>query len=140
MSRVPDIKRIRVEDFPEDQQELVGKLAYALNTFMDQTINVLNGNVDMINLAQEIKDITVKTDGGGAVLNTPIQVQTGINRKVTGILCIKADNLGNILTYPTGNPWVSWTIDGSIIKIQNITDLTASSDWRLRLLIIGENS
>ena len=139
MATVPDIKRLRAEDFPEDQQELVSKLAFALNSFMDQTVALLDGNLDSANIAREIKDINFTTDGSGAPSSLPLKITTSLNRKPVGVICIKAENLTNTLTYPSGAPWVSWTLSGGVISITNITNLTAGEKWRLRLMIIGED-
>lgn len=137
MSRLPDIKRIRIEDFAEEEQEMVGKLAYSMNTFMDQVINVLTKNVDFTNLNQQIVNYTVVTDSSGDIVN-PSDIRNNLNSKIQGIICIKAVNTKNSTVYPTGMPWVSWDFeDESIIQVTDITNLTANTEYALTLLLFG---
>jgi hypothetical protein len=139
MSRIPDIKRLLKEDFDPDNQELIGKIAYPLNTFIDQSIFLFNKNLDFQNLAQEVRTITVETDGSAAIQNPPNILTNIPNRRIQGIICIKADNLTNGSVYATSQPFVSFTINGSTVIIQNVSGLTTSSRWQLRLLLFGES-
>lgn len=139
MGRIPDVKRIRQEDFPSDQQEMVGKLGYSINTFMDQVVSLFTGNIDFINLNQEIKTVTVRVDGSGNLVSTP-KIQTSIRTSPAGILCISARNKNNTGVYPDGQPFVSWTINSlnnSVINVLNVSGLQNNSEYVLTLLILG---
>lgn len=141
MSRPPDIKRIRAEDFPEEMQDTISRLAYSINTFMDQVVFLFNNNIDYRNLAQEIIDITFVTDGSGNIENAPRLVQlNNINRKTQGILCIQAQDLNDPTNTPSSQPFVTFTLNANQVRITNVTGLTANTEWRLRLLFIGRDA
>jgi hypothetical protein len=42
MSLPPSIVRIRAEDFPEENQEMISKLAYPINRMCEQIIALFN--------------------------------------------------------------------------------------------------
>jgi|CXWL01.1.fsa_nt_gi hypothetical protein len=137
MARVPDYKRIRKEDFDADMQPTIEKLGYIINAFSEQVINLLNKNVDFQNLNQEVVNVDIMKDGSGALINPP-SIKTSLNSKVQGILCIKADNMTSVGTYPTSQPFVSYNlINNNLISILNVSGLQNSSTYRLKLLLIG---
>lgn len=135
--RIPDIKRIRVEDFKSEDQDLVGKLAYSFNSFADQVINIFNKGVDFENLTRQIVTVMVTVDGFGALVNPPkikFDMRSG---KVQGLSVISATNINNPGVYPTTAPFVSFTFSANIITILNVTGLQNNSQYSLVLELIG---
>ena len=138
MGRIPDIKRLRKEDFDKEDQAIIEKIAYSLNTFMDQVIFLFNKNIDFQNLNQIIIDYTISTDSSGNLINPPNIVTNNLNSKPQGIICISATNLINSTVYPISQPFISFTlINNTTIDVLNITGLQNSSQYSLKLLIIG---
>lgn len=137
MGRVPDIKRIRAEDFPEEMQDTVSKLAYPINTFFDQLIALLTNNIDFQNLSQQVSEFTIETDSLGDPVNPPkINVNLG-GRKVIGIFCISVTNLDDAASYPTSQPYVGFNvISNTLVAITAIKGLGASGRYRLRVLLV----
>lgn len=104
---------------------------------MDQTINVLNGNVDFQNLNQEIVNYTISVDGSGNIINPP-NIRVNLASKPQGIICISAINLSNSTIFPTNQPFVSFTLqNNTTINVLNISGLQNNSQYSLKLLIIG---
>ena len=137
MGRVPDIKGIKTDDMETEYKNLVDRVAYSVNTFMDQSIYLFNGNIDFQNLNQSVKDIDIQIDSSGNLINPP-SIRTELNTKVQGVLCIKATNLLDSSVYPTSAPWVSFDIlNSSTISLLNVSGLQNDSQYRLRLLLIG---
>lgn len=136
MARIQTPKRIRTEDFEPDSRNLISKLGFIVNSFMDDVNNALNSNLDFNNLNRQLVSLDVRLDSG--VLDSP-QIKHTLKSRPIGINCIKAENLSSPGTYPTGAPFVSFTFNGNIITILNITGLQANSEYRLNLEIIGEN-
>lgn len=137
MARVPDIKRIRKEDFPEEMQDTVGKLGYAINTFMDQVISLFSNNIDFQNLSQQVSEFIIETDGSGDVINPPkVSVNLG-GRKVIGAYCIAADNLNDSSATPAYQPFIGFTIiNNNLVSITSIKGLPVSGKFRIRVLLI----
>ncbi len=138
MGRIQAPKTIRTEDFPAEQQEMVGKLAFILNTFMDQVFSLTNGNIYFANLAQSIRTITVTTNGSGVAQNLPIRLSSDLNRRVVGIVCVSARNVQDSTIFVATQPFLSFTSEIGQVRIQNIGGLPSNSTLSLTLLLIGE--
>lgn len=140
MAKIQAPKRIRAEDFAEDERSLIGKLAFIVNSFMDDVYNALNSNLDFNNLNRQLVSLDIRMGSGAtpAVLNSP-QIRHTLRGRPVGINCIKAQNLNNTLVYPLATPFVNFTFNENIITLLAITGLQADSEYRLTLEIIGEN-
>lgn len=64
--------RIRVEDYAQDEQELVGKLSGNISNFMDEVYRAINGGIDFENLVRKTVDvdITISTAGTFRIRNS----------------------------------------------------------------------
>jgi hypothetical protein len=137
MGTVPNVKRIRTEDFDSEYQALIERLAYSINTFMDDTIKLLNGNIDFTNLNQSIMAINVKTDNNKNLIEKP-QINSNLKSKIQGIICIKANNVKNSMEYPNATPFITYTIKSTgIIEILHVAGLPADSEFKLTIMLIG---
>ena len=144
MARIPDLRQIKKEDFDKDNQKLVDQLAFPLNNFMQQVINVLKHGIDFNNLNQQITTFTVSVDVNG-VPTSPIQFKNGLQTKVIGIVCINAVNTSSIQRFPVATPFISYTTNGNLVTITNIAGLgipggqTNSDIYTFTILTIGAN-
>lgn len=127
---------IRLEDYKEEDREMMEKLAGALNPFMEDVYRQLNGNLNTDNLTRQIGNVDVRMSAAGVVVNSP-QIKLRLKARVSGIQVISAQNLTNATTYPTTAPFISYTVSGDLVTIKNITGLQASSEYRLVVEIIG---
>jgi hypothetical protein len=126
--------RVRLEDFTAEERNLAEKIGNAYNTFNEDVYNVLNGNVDFENLAQSVTQIDVQMGVGGS-LGVPASIRAD-SRRVTGIICLSALNLADSTVYPTAAPFVSFSQEGQVVRLQNIAGLQDNSSYRLTLLLI----
>jgi hypothetical protein len=142
MANPPNIRRIRTEDFDPEYRQLIERISYALNEFQDQTIFNLSKGIDFQNLNQDLKDVEVTIDASGALVNPPT-IRTDLKSKPRLVFIGNAVNLQNPTVLPASMPFVSFTSDttanGNIVRILGITGLPNNSQYRLTLLIIGEN-
>ena len=106
MGRVPDFKRIAKEDFPQEDHALIEKLAFPLNSHMEQVRNALNKSINFDNLAQELIPLRVQTGGNSKPLNT-LTFKSNLLNKVQGILVVSASVVSNNLAYPEQAPFIS---------------------------------
>lgn len=136
MAKVPELRRIVTEEFKEDQRELIDKLGVVLNLFMQQTIDALNGNLDSVNIKQEYKDITVAVNSSGIPIQDTI-MKSNIKGRVQGMEVVRAENLTNPGTFPTGGIFITWTVVNTLIRVQHITGLQANQQYTLRVKLIG---
>jgi hypothetical protein len=135
MARINNLKRIIKEDFPEEYQELIDKLAYSLNPFLEQISNAFNKNVTIENLSREFITITVENVSGN--LKIPVQFKTNLTGRIQGLHVIRAENLTNPAIYPTQTPWVSWTINANILTAQKVTGIPDNNKFKLTLEVIS---
>lgn len=129
-------KKLRAEDFKSDQQDLINKIAYIYNSFVDEVYNVLNKNVDYDNLNRQIVELTVKIDSSGKVINSP-QIKTSLRTKIRGINVLNAVNQDNSTIYPTNAPFLNWTVNEEILTVLNVSGLQSNSQYKLTLELIG---
>lgn len=134
--RLSNIKRIVVEDFPQEYRELVDKIAYVINPMLDQLVTGLNKNINLENLSREITTFTVIVDADGTP-TIPTQMKTNLQSRILGMNVINAQNTTSSNTYPDTAPFVSWTVNGNIITVKNITGLQAGERYSLSVEIIS---
>ncbi|NDE09880.1 MAG: hypothetical protein EBZ95_04850 [Chitinophagia bacterium] len=131
--RIPE--KLRTEDFPTDIQDSIGKIGKIYNQFTDSVFRALNGNVDFDNLARQLVTIDITTDSSGKLVNPP-QVKITNLIKVNGLNCINAINLVNPAIYPSTSPFVSFSINGQILSILNVSGIQVNSQYRLTLELL----
>lgn len=137
MGRVPDIKRIQKSDFAEEDQEMVDKLAFPINSFFEQTRSALDHNIDFTNLNQEVITLETMVDVNGMpTLET--KYKTTLKTKVVGQVCINAFNLTNNTLYPVSAPFLSFEQNANIVTILNVSGLQPANKYRLVVLSIGQ--
>lgn len=133
--KIDNVKRIIKEDFPEDQQDLVDRLAYSLNPFMDQVEKVVNGNLGIDNLTRQFISITLENDSSGD-LKYPVQFKTNLTRPM-GMPVIRAENITNPAIYPTNQPFISFSTNGNLVTILNVSGIQQDNKYRLTLEVIS---
>ena len=131
--RIPD--KLRVEDFDSNMQDTIGKIAKIYNQFTDSVYRTLNGNVDFGNLSRQLISIDIITDASGQLINPP-KIKLTIPNKINGLHCISAINLIKSNSYPTSAPFISYSVNNSILSIDNISGIPASSQFRLTIEIL----
>lgn len=130
-------KRIRVEDFKAEEQELIAAIGGAVNDFQDEVYRVLNSGIDFTNLSQQIITIDLTTNSSGGLINPPPIKFNVPGYKYQGNTVISAISLTNSNTYPVSHPFLSLTPNNNILTILNCTGLPPSSSFRLTVILIG---
>lgn len=129
-------RQIRLEDFEEDEKEMISKLSRNLTPFMDSVYRVLDGGVDYDNLNRKLIDIDVITDSAGLVFNAP-QIKSTLRGRVKAVSVMNAVNLINPNIYPVSAPFISFSSNADIITILNVTGLQANSQYRLTVELVA---
>ena len=134
--KLNDIKRIRTEDFEQEDRDLIGKLAFALNPFLEQISAAFNKNIDFENLNQEVLAMTVEVDATG-VPKTLTDLKSSLKSRVSGLQVIKAVNLEGDGTFLTSAPFITFTLVGNLIRVQHVTGLPANKRYNLTMISYG---
>jgi hypothetical protein len=132
------LTRIVKEDFEQEHQEIIGKLATALNPLLEQFSQIMDKNIDFDNLNQVYTTITISVDQTGKPTDVS-ELTNSLKSKPRGILCLSARNLTDS-TYPKGTPFISYSFSGSsydTIKINNIGGLNDSTGPTTRKYELG---
>lgn len=135
MSKISNIKRLIKEDFAQKDQDLIDKLAYVLNPFLDQVTKAFNKGINIDNLSREFVYATVVNTAG--ILAPSVQIKTKLASKMIGINVIKADNTTNPGTYPTNAIGLSWTVEKDIITLNKVTGIQDGQKYNLVLELIS---
>lgn len=144
MATIPTLRQLKPEDFDSKDQSLVQKLAFPINTFMQQVISALSNNLDFTNLNQQVNTFNVSVDANGKPIS-PVQFKINLATKLAGVICINALNTTSPGRYPLAQPFISYTLNAGTLTINNIAGLsfgtgqTNSDVYTLTLLSIGQN-
>ena len=130
MGRVPDLKRLTVEDFKPEDRPLVQKLAFIINSFHEQVRSTLNKNINTDNLAREIKTLTFTTGENGQPLNTLV-FKSGLVSNIIGINVIRLNITSNNQSFPSQMPLISFSQNNEIITITNIAGLENETEYQM---------
>lgn len=136
MSRVPDFKRIVKEDFPAQYQDLIEKLAFPINSHMEQVRNALNKNINFDNLAQDLVTLRILTGANSQPLNN-VTFKSKLLSKIRGIMVISATNVSSNTTYQQIQPFITFSQNLDIVNIISIGGLSPNTTYDLLLQTIS---
>lgn len=146
MAQLDSLKRIIADDFKKEDKETVEKLASILNFHMDQVHTAFDGRISFANMNHEVVKITVIVDASGNPIksitspdldNNPIFITQRVTQAI-GSTVINAQNLTSSSVYPTGAPYISFSITNEkTYKINNIKGLPANNKFTLTVVMYG---
>lgn len=133
---LPTFRRIFRNDYKPEEQALVEKLSFSINSGFEVLYEALNRKLDFRNNFQAtIKDIQVEVDSNGIPTNTAGFSLINSNR-IDGILVLRAENLTNSSIYPTAAPFVSFLQNSDRVSITHVSGLQANNVYSLRVLAV----
>lgn len=136
MALLPSLKRVNTKDFPVDDQKLIEQLGGIINDSMQPVYDALNQKLTFSdNFLGSIKDVELTVAASGVPVN-PTVLNTGVSQ-TKGVIVIKATNLSNNASFPTGAPFVSFNIVNNGIQITHVSGLIAGNRYSLRVLTLG---
>jgi hypothetical protein len=144
MATIPTQRFLKPEDFDSKDQALVNKLAFPINTFMQQVVTAFTKNVDFTNLNMQVNTFTGSVDVNG-IPTIPIHFQNALTTKLYGMICINALNQSGTNRVPNAQPFINWSQNNNTITINHITGIgiptgqTNSDSYTFTVLSIGQN-
>lgn len=128
------LRRLLVQDFASEDQDLVSKLATLINNALEQVNNAFsNGLTVRDNMAGFETDLQVTAPVNST---NPIYIKNTTKSPIRMILCGNAVT-ANGGTPPTGTPFFTFETSGSEVKVTNITNLTSGSKYTLRIYCLN---
>lgn len=140
MARRLDVKKISKEDFEEEYQELIDRLAFPLNSFMEQTRNALDGNLDFNNINQEVVSLDISVDVNG-IPKIITKYASNLNTRVIGHQVIAAVSVNNPTTvFATNQPFINFIQNANLVTINKVTGLPVDERFRLTVISVGASN
>lgn len=138
MAKLPSFKRIIKEDFAAEEQNLISKLGFLVNSAFDSVFSAFDKNITIVdNLNQDLIDVDVTVDASGNP-KLPLEIRTRLRSNCKGIQVVRLDNLSNPTSLPNTAPFVYFNQGTQTnVNITVIKGLTADVKYRLKLLLIG---
>jgi hypothetical protein len=135
--KIQSYKRIIKESFSKDDRQVAGLIGDSINVFAEEVLNALNKKITVDdNLNMEYKEVDVTVTAAGIPINT-LQYKISLQGRIRGVVVVKAENLTTTGVYPTGAPFITFSINNDIITVNHITGLIANNKYRLTLLSIA---
>lgn len=128
----PSIKRINVEDFPE-QKSWIDKLLNPLNQTLALLNKLLNGGLVITeHVRAELKTLSFVNDSAAF----PVAFKHSLSSRPVAVLVVSAAEVTASSTAFTAAVYATWELqpDGKV-KILGITGLTASAQYNVTLLV-----
>jgi hypothetical protein len=130
MSKLPN-QSFSIEDFQE-QKDWIGKILSPINKLILDLVGFFNNGITVRdNLYQEIKEIKFVNNS----TNLPLKFRTKFQLHPQGLMTIYLFNntLGEMSAQV---PAYSWDYTNGELSIDDLTGLTASSTYTIRVLVI----
>jgi hypothetical protein len=136
LGKAPDLKRISKEDFPAQYQDLIDKLAFPLNSHMEQVRNLFSKGIDIDNLTREFITLKVQTDSTSRPINK-LSFKSSLRNKLKGINVISGNITSSNTSYLQQAPFISFSQNTNIVSINNISGLAPETTYELLLETIS---
>lgn len=136
MSLIDNTKRIVREDYNQKDRNLVGKLGFILNSFMEQTVAQVNGNLGTENFRSDMITIRMTVNASGTPIGNNL-IKSEVKRPI-GTDVINAVNKSDSSLFPTSHPFISFTTtsaDSRVMKILNISGLQDGDEYEITLKV-----
>ena len=136
--KLPNFLRVNKGDYKEENREVVGKMADSLNPSIESLYTLANNRITFAdNMASVVKDITVIVDSQGfPVSATAIALNANV-KKVLGSQVWAAVNQTDTNVYPTAQPFITFTQNGTSFEVNHIAGLPANYQFVLTVVIMA---
>lgn len=135
MSQIPPLKKIIVEDFPKQYQDLVGRLAYPFNTAIENIVQTVNGQLTFDNFTWQYKSVTFTVNPDGS-LPSSAAFALDTTGKPLGMSIIQVTNNTSVTTQLTAAPFATYTITSSNqVNFNQITGLVANNNYTINFIV-----
>ena len=139
MAKIPAVKSIRIEDISPEAPSWVNNLLSPLNSFMETIYSALIKNITFNdNIACMIKDIDFRTPSDYTSANNfeTINITNTLKTTAQGLFIMQLYNNSDQYSKIVSAVTPFWLDDNGIIKIQYISGLSNSINYKGKVLII----
>lgn len=131
MAQVPQVKRLLIEDFP-DQADWIGPLLQNLNIFIEEVTASLNKSLTLTdNLRATVRELDVV---GGSY---PVSFRQTFPGKCLGLWVVNAFENTASPAVLTSAVWADWEQKDNNLIINNLSGLTGGTKYKITVVAIG---
>lgn len=135
--QIPSFKRLLKTDYAQQFQQMIETLSYSINNAVESLNTAMTNNVSLQdNILCTVKTFTVQVNANGAPTTTTTFPLT-FKGTCLGISLINIINTSTSGVYPPGGVTVSFSQTQNGIQINNITGLTAMTNYSITLIAWG---
>lgn len=132
-SNLPTNRRFKFEDFPGAEQWFSNFIA-ALNLFVDPVYQILDGGVGYQNLT--VPKTYTKTITAPASGSVTFNFINPLSIAPTAVIVGNVYQGNTPATHPTSPVSIFWHFSQGTIYVDNVTNLTASTQYSLTLVVL----
>lgn len=128
-------RRIVVEDYKQEHRDTVHKLSEILNSFMEEVVELSQGNIGIENLTRNIIQFDITVDSNG--------LPRGVSQINIGLNSYSGKNIIDIQSLSGGDnvistPYLDCSYQGNgLIKVRRFLGLPADKKLRITIEFIG---
>jgi hypothetical protein len=129
-------RRITTEDYPKENRELVDKLGFTINPFFNSIVDAFNKN---LSFTDNFNAQIVELEFNAPVSANQVTIKNPVKGNVGSIIVLRVQNITNSNATLSSAPFVEYSIlQNNQLQILNITGLTASNKYLIKLLLLAE--
>lgn len=134
--KLDNVKRIIVEDFGKDDQEIASRIGTVLNSFMEQVVNTVNGNISIENTDREFITLTKVNVTSAGVPIQKLQFSSS-KSNYNSHNVINVVNTSNPAKLLNSRPYVTFASQGNgLYTVRHITGLVSGDEYLIKLELI----
>jgi hypothetical protein len=138
MAKLPEIKRVQLEDFPGFPKS-VKNLVYVLNLMLQSLVSSLNKNLTLKeNITSQEKEVTFRTSStynGTAANFTELKFASILPERAKHLIVTQIIQEEGIHTPIENSVRADWLDLNKTITIYLLTGLTANKSYKVRFLV-----
>jgi len=133
--QLSNVRRIIVEDFPEENRTTMEKLAQVMNPFMDEVVTLSRNKVDYDNLNRSLIILDMQVDAAG--------IPKGVSQINIKLTTYKGHSIVNVQSLQGGEnvlsaPYLDCTYQGnSLVRVNKFHGLPVGKKLRITIEFIG---
>lgn len=127
-------KRLVIEDFPQQYQDIIGRVATVLNPMVDQLNIGFNHNIDFLNLNQQRVNVAVTVDASGIPQGVS-GVVSHLKTTIVGVEVVNSVNANGV--FPNAAVQIFFTSTSTGITMNKIVGLPAGIPFILTVILQG---
>lgn len=137
MSKLPTYRRIYKQDYDQDKQDFVEKLALPINNGFDTLYDALNKKITLSdNITSDVIDVNLTVDDKGVPLKTTV-FSVSFTDQIGLLIVGNLVNNTNNKSFPSQAPFITWSQSSKTVTIQHVTGLSPNNSYTITIVVFA---